>query len=123
MGCLESTNFVVTINGSQSSFFRASRCSRQGFPLSPFLFLLVTECLSRLILEARSVGTTRGINIVGTITPSHLLFVDDILLFGRGKLRELTTFKHILYVFCNTTRMEVNLRKSCLLVNGSSNSL
>jgi hypothetical protein len=53
MGCVSSTLFVVLINGSTSSFFKPSRGLRQGFPLSPYLFLLVAEGLSRLIKEAK----------------------------------------------------------------------
>jgi hypothetical protein len=82
MGYLESINFAVLINGSPSSFFRATRGLRQGCPMSPFLFLLIAEGLGRLIFEARDVSSIRRINVTGMIMISHLLFIDDILLFG-----------------------------------------
>jgi hypothetical protein len=53
MGCVTITSFAVLINGSTSNFFKSSRGLRQGFPLSPYLFLLVVEGLSRAISEAR----------------------------------------------------------------------
>jgi hypothetical protein len=61
MGCLSSASFLVLINGSPSSFFNASRRLQQGFSFSPFLFLLVAEGLSRMILEAKSEGFIQGI--------------------------------------------------------------
>ena len=49
MACLTSVNYAVLINVTPSKFFFASRGIRQGCPLSPLLFLLVIEGLSRLI--------------------------------------------------------------------------
>jgi len=40
---------------------------------------------------------------------SHLLFVDDILLFGEGSVREWRYFKGIIYTLCLATGMEVNI--------------
>ena len=49
LGCIQSTSFAVLINGAPSHFFFLARGLRQDFPLSPFLFLLVAEALSRII--------------------------------------------------------------------------
>ena len=49
MGCVSSTSFAIIVNGSPTSFFRSSKGLRQGCPLSPLLFLLVIEHLSRFI--------------------------------------------------------------------------
>ena len=61
MGCLQSTSFAVIINWSASNFFNPTRGIRQGRPLSPFLFLLVVEALSKIIHKAKSDGAIKGI--------------------------------------------------------------
>jgi hypothetical protein len=69
---------------------------RQGCLLSPFLFLLVVESLSRLLYSARLEGFIKGIMVEDHVKLMHLLFVDDVLLFGEGMVREWRNFNHIL---------------------------
>ena len=45
-------SFAILINGAASPFFHVERGLRQGFPLSPLLFLLVAEDLSRFIKKS-----------------------------------------------------------------------
>ena len=59
-GCLSSTSLVVLVNGSAKSWVKASRGLRQGDLLSPFLFTLVVDVLSRLMFKAEEKGLTEG---------------------------------------------------------------
>ncbi|CAN6702186.1 unnamed protein product [Malus baccata var. baccata] len=52
MGCVSSVKFDVILNGQPGDKFVPSRGFRQGDPLSPYLFILVGEVLSRMIQEA-----------------------------------------------------------------------
>jgi hypothetical protein len=49
MGCITSISFSILMNGLTSNFFKPSLILRQGCPLSPLLFLLVIEGLTRAI--------------------------------------------------------------------------
>lgn len=49
MGCISSVSVAILINGAASSFFHAEQELRQAFPLSPLLFILVVEGLSRFL--------------------------------------------------------------------------
>eukprot|EP00253_Pinus_taeda_P036400 PITA_36400 len=120
MGCVSSVSFAVLINGASSHFFKGQRGLRQGCPLSSLLFLLVAEGLSRLILEARRTGLIKGLEVAVNMFISHLLFVDDILLFTNGNLNELRELKIIFDLFMKATGMQINFNKSQLIMEGFS---
>ena len=82
MGCVTSTNFAVLVNGKPTNFFKSSRGLRHRFPLSPLLFLLTVEGLSRAIKEHVLAKNIEGIPVGRGINITHLMFVDDIILFG-----------------------------------------
>ena len=115
LGCVESANFVVLINGTPSAFFPMSRDIRHGCPLSPLLFILVIEGLSLLISQAHSAGDIYGIKLAPQLYLTHLLFVDDAILFDAGTLSDWQHYKHILDTFCKVTSMEINLENSSFL--------
>jgi hypothetical protein len=100
-------------------FFRSTRGLIHSCPLSPLLFLLIVEGLSRLLKklvddEKIRVAVAKGIRI------THQLFVDDIILFGRGSLIEWGLIKEALDLFSNASGMTYSALKSQFLEVGSS---
>ena len=86
----------MSLNGQCSGWFDVKRGTRQGDPLSPYLFLICAEILSVLVRQNKSIG---GIKILDEkiLLPQ---FVDDPILFNffDGK-RE--SFMHV-YVHYNS---------------------
>jgi hypothetical protein len=85
MACVSSVSFAVLINGATSPFFTSEKGLRQGCPLSPLLFLLVVKGLSKVILNAVRTVEFQRIQITTSQRLTHLLFVDDILIFYSGQ--------------------------------------
>ena len=78
--CISTVQFSVLINGSPNNFFGSSRGLRQGDPLSPMLFLIVMEVLSRMLRRVEGAGLIRGFKVEsrrdGGESVSHLLFAE-----------------------------------------------
>ena len=111
MGCVSSSYFFFLVNGSPSEFFLASRGIRQGCPLSPLLFILIIESLSRIIMDAQQKGLIKGFQFSHDLSITHLLFVDDVILIGIGTIGEWSSYKDALDLFCSTSGMNVSLEK------------
>jgi hypothetical protein len=61
--CIASPSFSILLNGSSFGLFFPSRRLRQGDHLSPFLFILGSELLSRLLLKEERLGKIKGMKI------------------------------------------------------------
>jgi hypothetical protein len=114
MACITSVSFAVLINGETSPFFKSERGLGQGCPLSPLLFLLVEEGLSKSLEAAARAGTFQGISISSGMKITHLLFVDDIHIFCNGKVGDAETLVDILANFLLATGMIINVQKSTI---------
>jgi hypothetical protein len=65
MGSIESSSLSILINGYFSSSICTSKGLWQCFPLLPFIFLLVVDGLSRLIVQATERNLIKRINCLG----------------------------------------------------------
>ena len=120
--CISSVQFSVLVNGSPEGFFSSSRGIRQGDPLSPLLFLLIMEVLSRMLkkveLEGLIQGFSAGDNARGGLRISHLLFADDTILFCDADLDQLSYVRMVLTCFEGVTGLRVNMAKSVMVPVG-----
>eukprot|EP00253_Pinus_taeda_P006377 PITA_06377 len=114
MACITTPTFSVLINGSASHFFHSDKGLRQGCPLSPLLFLIFMEGLSRLIASTKRDGSLSALKISDDCYLIHLLFVDDVLILQDGSIRDSLTFSRILHLFSTATGMLVNHQKSTI---------
>ncbi|RVW85985.1 hypothetical protein CK203_041523 [Vitis vinifera] len=99
--CLSSVFYAILVNGNAKGWVKASRGLRQGDPLSPFLFTIVADVLSRMMLRAEERNMLEGFRV-----------------------EELQTLKSLLLVFGQISRLKVNLDKSNLFgINLDQNHL
>lgn len=83
---LTTASISILINGSPTSPFKMERGIRQRDPLSPFLFVLVTEAFNQLMKAAADRNLIQGLSIGReNVNISHLQFPDDTLIFLPNK--------------------------------------
>ena len=81
MECVSTVSYSLLINGEPMGNIKPSRGIRQGDPLSPYLFLLCSEGLHRMIKKAVDIGDIQGVSICRNGPKlTHLFFADDSLL-------------------------------------------
>ena len=109
-GCLSSISYAILVNGSVKGWVKATRGLRQGDPLSPFLFTIVIDVLSRMLLRAEERSLLDGFSVGRNRTRvSHLQFADDTIFFSNTCVEELQTLKSLLLVFGQISGLKVNL--------------
>src|SRR3954466_3800818 len=74
--------YSVLINGKSCGYFTSNRGVRQGDPLSPFLYIIASEIISRnLSFMHASLPSLRYNSISEGPIISHLSYADDLILF------------------------------------------
>lgn len=113
MQCISTVTFSVKINGEPTPFFNPSRGLKQGDPLSPYLFILISNVLTWLMKKAIIEGSIKGTQL-NRFCPklSRLLFADDVIFFLDGTLVECQSLTLTLNQYCYASGQAVNLNKS-----------
>ncbi len=120
--CISTVRFSIMVNGSPSSFFGSSRGIRQGDRLSPLLFLLIMEVLSRMLRRTKEAGLIKGFKAGNSaeedLSVSYLLFADDTIVFCDADPEQLLHLRMVLSCFEAVTGLGVNMAKSELVLVG-----
>ena len=110
--CITSPWIAPLINGRPSEFFKASRGVRQGCPLSPFLYILVADSLSRRLNRLQAEGSLPGLSYRDVVPPiNHALFADDSIFLGIASSQIARNFLRPLDIFLQSSGSAANLSK------------
>jgi len=102
--CISSPSYKILWNGEKTDSFVPSRGIRQGDPLSPYLFVICMEKLSHIIADQVDACYWKPMR-AGRYGPqiSHLVFVDDLLLFAEASIEQAHCVLHCLDMFCQAS--------------------
>jgi hypothetical protein len=78
---------------------------------------MVAEGLSRAICDAKSRGEFQGISLSPALKNTHILFVDDVLIFCFGLRGDVEKLSQILDLFGRVVGMHINAQNSSLLAH------
>ncbi|XP_074297021.1 uncharacterized protein LOC141627693 [Silene latifolia] len=123
MTCVTTTAYSLSLNGNSFGFFKGKRWLRQGDPLSPLLFTICMEYLSRILSVISSQADFRFHPLCHPLRLNHLLFADDLLLFSKGTAPSIMWMLKAFSTFSKASGLCFNRKKSDIYFNGVSNQV
>ena len=120
MLCVTTASFSVQVNGDLAGYFRSSRGLRQGCSLSPYLFVICMDVLSKMLDKGasdRKFGYHPRCKNLGL---THLCFADDIMVLSDGHVRSVEGIVAVFDDFARCSGLKISLEKSTLYLAGAS---
>ena len=114
---MTSGTLSVKVNDSMGSYFKCGKGVRQGDPLSPLLFNIAVDTLSKMIALAQSNKLITG------LIPEYiengvviLQYADDTILCLEDDLEKAKNMKYLLYLFESMSGLKINFNKSEIIM-------
>ncbi|XP_074301151.1 uncharacterized protein LOC141632503 [Silene latifolia] len=121
MECITTPWFTLALNGSTFGYFQGKRGIRQGDPMSPLLFTLSMEYLSRILNFVTSNLEFNYHPMCRALRLTHLCFADDLLMFCRGDRQSICAILRDFATFSKASGLVMNREKSDIYFNGMCN--
>ncbi|XP_048617726.1 uncharacterized protein LOC125589247 [Brassica napus] len=116
--CLSTATFSVYVNGELEGFFGSECGLRQGCALSPYLFVIAVNVLSRM-LNKGALSQQFGFHPhCRKVNLTHLSFADDLMIFTDGAVESLKGIFEILTEFEGLSGLVINPAKSSIFMAG-----
>lgn len=123
MACIESVRFTTNINGMPGLSFKGNRGLKQGDPLSPLLFVISMEYLTRLYKQAASQKGFKFHPHCKDLKMTHLMFADDLIVFSKADPTTIRFLMEAFHHFSACTGLKANEAKSQVVFGGVRNNL
>ncbi|KAL5757923.1 hypothetical protein ACOSP7_020534 [Xanthoceras sorbifolium] len=121
--CISTSSFSFVVNGNVVGKVFPSKGLRQGYPLSPYLFLFCVEAFSAMIHgKAQREGPLGFRCCRGNPPVSHLFFADDSVLFCRVSKANGAAIKRILKIYEEGFGQQINFLKSSVSYSPNVNT-
>lgn len=118
MTCVTTISYLTVVNGNASQAFEAAKGLRKRDPISPFLFAIAMEYLSRSLNGLKDDKNYKFHPKCSKMEITHLSFADDLLIFSRGDLESITALQKCFSNFSQASRLQANAAKSSIYFGG-----
>ncbi|XP_039028329.1 uncharacterized protein LOC120162226 [Hibiscus syriacus] len=115
--CFTGARFSISFNGTLIGYFKGARGLRQGDPLSPYLFVLAMNILSRMLNLADGRGMFGFHPKCRKIGLTHLS-TDYLMIFCKGNIESIIGVLTILDHFYEVSELKLNPSKCEIFAMG-----
>jgi hypothetical protein len=110
---------AVKLNETIGSYFQSHKGVRQGNPLSPILFNMVVDCLTRMVMKAQqSALVTELIPHLIDSGIAILQYADDTVMCLQDDIGKAWNVKLLLYIYEQLSDLKINFNKSEIILVG-----
>ncbi|XP_074297059.1 uncharacterized protein LOC141627734 [Silene latifolia] len=118
MECVKSASYSLVLNGGIFGFFKGKKGLRQGDPLSPLLFTVAMEYLSRVLAFVSANMPFKFHPMCGKLKLTHLMFADDLLLFSKGDVGSIMILLRAFATFSKASGLQMSPPKTSAYFRG-----
>ena len=122
MICVSSTHYSLILNGTLLETFKAKCGVRQGDPMSPLLFVIGMEYLSKILIATGDAKDVYFHSRCSKLKLNHLVFAKDLMLFYKGDMHSIKTLCQGVELFSSSSGLEANNSKSGIYLAGVSDN-
>lgn len=102
LSCISTTSICLLFNREQLEEFQPLRGLRQGYSISPYIFILFMDFLSSLINRKCKDGDWGKVKALRNEPGfSPIFFMDDLLLFAKATQENFKAISKVLEEFCS----------------------
>lgn len=116
--CISTPSFSVQVNGDLAGYFQRSRGLRQGCSLSPYLFVLCMNVLSKKIDQAAMMKKFKFHPRCKSLSLTYLCFADDLMVFVEGSHESIQGALSVFDKFAEWSGLKISIEKSIIYLAG-----
>ncbi|VFR01221.1 unnamed protein product [Cuscuta campestris] len=121
--CVTTTTYSIQLEGESYGFFKGGKGLRQGDPISPLLFVLIMEYLTRSFLFYASKIKFGYHPLCKSLNLISISFADDLIVACKAEEQSINCIMMALKHFKDTTGLSISPTKSEIIFGGVTKQL
>lgn len=121
---IETVKMTLMWKGQKDDYFNTKKGFSQGDLISLYLLVMYMDKLPHMISDAAHESNWEGMRARRNGSEvAHLIFADDLLLFGKAFVNQIKTIKNVLNKKNSTSGQQISYEDSSIIFSKNTNSI